>query len=374
MNKTISVIIRTMPGRERFLDKCIFLLSGQSYSNIEVIVVAQKLSEDATSSKIQAVVDRWADRFESAQLITHVSSTDARARSLNLGKKAATGRYIAFLDDDDKVYPNHYEKLIASLEASDYAWAYADIIRALYNEFGQLVSRTSPFRRVGYSYLDHLRGNFIPIHSFVIDLHRATDVGEVDEAMSRNEDYEFILRLAFRHEPLYVPGFGAEYCIRSDGSNTVSDGTLTARQSFQKRRIWNDAQAVLDDKKLHNFGWWVRELDRLPPVNPHDPSLSGIHHVAAEADLRHAVRYEHTDHTFRNLLRFYYSSKSWRYTRPIRNAIARVRHHPMLEDIIPHSEESAKHIIGQVITSTSWEITMPLRMAGRIARRISGRI
>lgn len=36
-NDLISIIIRTMPGREKFLDKCLFILSGQIHKNIEPI-------------------------------------------------------------------------------------------------------------------------------------------------------------------------------------------------------------------------------------------------------------------------------------------------------------------------------------------------
>jgi len=367
MNDMISVVIRTMPGRERFLDKCLFILAGQTHQEIEVIIVAQQLSEADSSQAIRDVASRWASSFANTQVITHLSATDARARSLNLGKKSAQGRYIAFLDDDDKVYPGHYEKLIESLKKTDFAWAYADIIRALYNDYGQLVSRTAPFKRDAYSYLDHIRGNFIPIHSFVIDTVRASDVGDFNESMSRNEDYEFILRLAFRHEPLYVPGFGAEYCIRSDGSNTVSEGTSHARHSWKKRRLWSAAQDFLDEKKLENFGWWVRELDQLPMIYPPRPQPAAAAYTAQAIDFRHGGS------VYQRMLHEYYNSTSWRITRWLRNMALRLRGQPREQIAVPTSEEAAKLEIDRILHSTSWEITAPMRLASRILRRRSVR-
>lgn len=366
MNNTLSIVIRTMPGRERFLDKCLFILSGQDYSDVEVVIVAQKLTEESATTELEATAEQWRDHFPSMRVLTHISETDARARSLNIGKRAAGGRYLAFLDDDDKVYPNHYSRLIESLRESDYAWGYADIVRALYNEYGQLVSRSAPFRRDGYSYLDHLRGNFIPIHSFVIDTGRAIGIGDVDESMSRNEDYEFILRLAFKHEPLYVPGFGAEYCIRSDGSNTVSDGTGDAIKAARKRRLWNTAQDILEEKKLGNLGWWVRELEKLPAVFPHQPHQAEMHYAAERVDLRHTTRNGASESSYRRQLKDYYGSTSWRLTSSARNFVRRVRQQPPFISEVPPTEEEALRQIQVLLRSTSWELTAPLRLAKKI--------
>lgn len=357
MSDTVSVVIRTMPGRERFLDKCLFILAGQTYPCIEVIIVAQRLSEDDSTDEIEKIGSRWTSSFSGLKCISHVAHTDARARSLNLGKNNSTGRYLAFLDDDDKIYPGHYEKLIEALKKSDYAWAYTDVVRALYNEHGQLVERTTPFCRSVYSFLDHLRGNFIPIHSFAIDRIRASNVGDVDESMSRNEDYEFILRLAFRHEPLYVRGFSAEYCIRNDGSNTVSDGTGHARHAWMKRRLWNAAQDFLDAKKIANFGWWIRELDELPMI-----------HTLHQTIDRDASGSYYGGDVYRRMLQEYYSSTSWRITSGLR-ALARLsRGLPPQQFVIPPTEEAARLQVEEILRSTSWEITAPLRVLGRALR------
>lgn len=349
MSNVISVVVRTMPGREKFLDKCLFVLSGQTYSHIEIVVVAQLLESSVDIGPLKKVVSRWTNRFTGTQFLTHVSASDARSRSLNLGKHAANGRYNAFLDDDDKIYPHHYSKLIESLQKSNYAWSYSDTIRALYNEHGQLIDRSSPFKRDAYSFLDHLRGNFIPIHSFVIDMERVTDVGDVDETMDKNEDYEFLLRLAFKHEPIYVPGFGAEYCIRSDGTNTVCDGTQNTQSARQKFRLWVAANHALNARKLDNFGWWVSEVEK----------------IAEKTTTPHVTQ---TPAVFPKILQDYYSSTSWRVTRPLRNAVRRLRGHPYepRQISIPEDDEIAYHRIIEILRSTSWEITAPLRLAKRI--------
>ena len=353
MEKRISIVIRTMIGRELYLDRCLFLLSGQTYSFVEPVVVVQKRNESEDTSGIEKVVARWGECFPCIQIHTHTANFDARAKSLNVGKLRATGRYLAFLDDDDKPYPPHYQTLIKALQKTDYSWAYSDIVRALYNEYGQLIERTHPFKREGYSFLDHLRGNFMPIHSFVIDRERAGPLEDVEETLNRNEDYDFLLRLAFQHEPLYVPYFGAEYCIRSDGSNTVSDGTARAREALAKRRLWNAAQDVLDSRKIDHFGWWVRELDQFPLIYPRK-SYGSDEPPRSEC--------------YRKLLADYHATRSWKMTRPLRNLVRRVRGQPLEILTIPNSEEMAQVEIHRLLTSTSWELTAPLRIVRKLIR------
>jgi glycosyltransferase involved in cell wall biosynthesis len=362
MNEAVSIIVRTMPGREKFLDKCLFVLAGQNYSPIEVVIVAQALRDTDSFTEIKSTVERWHHWFWNTQVICHVSATDARARGLNLGKHAAQGRYLAFLDDDDKVYPNHYARLIEPLGKTDFAWAYGDIIRALYNEHGQLVSRSAPFKRDAYSFLDHLRGNTTPIHSFVMDAARTEDVGDVDESLSRGEDYEFILRLAYRHEPLYVPGFGAEYCIRNDGSNTVSDGVTNTRDMLKKRRLWREAEDAWVDRKVKNFGWWIRELEQLPLIYPvQSQSVTYPEHAVSTS--------HHEADVYQQMLAEYYASTSWRVMRPLRNIVNKMRGLPKEQIVIPRQEELARQEIAKILRSTSWEITAPLRLAKRLMSR-----
>lgn len=157
MNQTVSIVIRTMPGREHFLDKCLFILSGQQYQDLEPIVVAQCKTDSESVEKIDALIAKWKKHFPKISFLHHTSDTDARAKSLNMGMKYASGRYLAFLDDDDKVYPHHYQQMVQALQKSKFSWVYCEIVRADFNKDGQLVSRSYPFRRGDYSFHDHIR-------------------------------------------------------------------------------------------------------------------------------------------------------------------------------------------------------------------------
>ncbi|MEB3767349.1 glycosyltransferase family 2 protein [Acinetobacter sp. MD2] len=348
-NNALSIIIRTMPGREKFLDKCLFLLTCQTYSEIEPIIVIQKKQDSDSTNHLTQTIQVWKNSFPKLQVITHTADYDARALSLNLGKKAATGRFLAFLDDDDKVYPEHYSKLIDPLLTKEYVWAYSDIIQAYYNEYGQLTARNTPFKRDHYSFLNHLKGNFIPIHSFVLDLTKVDSNLLVDESFTKHEDYDFLLRLAFKHEPLYIPSFTAEYCIRTDGSNTIMDGTSDTVTRLKKLQGWMHSHEQLEQKKVTEFGWWVKEFDSLQINAPFNTSSQNFSYRQALAD--------------------YYNSSSWRMTRLLRNLIRSFKNMPKEQICIPHTEVEAKAELDKLLRSTSWEITAPLRLFSRVILR-----
>jgi len=343
-NDLISIIIRTMPGREKFLDKCLFILSGQIYKNIEPIIVVQKLKNEDSLEKIETIASKWKFYFSCFQLLSHTSAQDARSHSLNLGMEMISGRYFAFLDDDDKLYPHHYSLLIENLKRTSYAWCYSDVVLAKYNEFGQLVSRTLPFKREGYSFLKHLCGNFIPIHSFVIDRHRVKDLGKVDESLDRIEDYDFLLRLAFRNKPLYIENTSSEYCVRTDGSNTsiIGSENIDAKILLEKQQKWQDVERLYNIKKIEYFGWWIEETKSI--------SLTQNHTLSTNINCKNSKS---------NLINIY-KSVSWKLIRFFKKINWKLRGRKKKKDIVPKNDLQAAEILLKIYSSKSWLIISPL--------------
>ncbi|WP_252978991.1 glycosyltransferase family 2 protein [Achromobacter denitrificans] len=318
------------------------MLSAQTHHELEILVVVQKLADEDDSAGVTECADFYRPKFSSLRLIEYVSAVDTRSHSLNLGIGAATGRYLAFLDDDDKLYPAHFSSLIERLQKSSYAWAFADVVRAEYDH-NKLVRRSFPYRRGSYSYIEHLKGNFIPIHAFVIDRERVPHLPRVDERLCRLEDYDFLLHLAHQHEPLYTKLATAEYCIRNDGSNSVQDGDSEESVAQLKRKVWNAADTLVNDKKIELVGWWIREF--------HTPLTGGSYH-------------------FRSMLDELYRSRTWRAGRPLRNLARKLRGMEPEQCVIPPTEQLAEADFRKVLQSTTWEIFAPIRLVSTIARRV----
>lgn len=252
----LSVIVRTMPGREQFLAECLLGLAGQTYRPIEVIVVAQQRHADNDLEPVRAIISQTQFNLGPVIFLHHSSPDDARSRSLNLGIASAHGRYLALCDDDDYVHPSHYTELILAMGKNDTAWAYSDTERVLYGPKQQIVQRNLPYRRTHYSFARLIGSNFIPPCSFLVDRAKIPDLPPFDETRHILEDYDFLLRLGYRYSPSYVRSATCEYRLRLDGTNTAPVGNPA------KRLQWLRAEISLSRLKRALLRDWVRDASR----------------------------------------------------------------------------------------------------------------
>ncbi len=109
--KKVSVII-PFYSRLDWLFEAIESVLGQTYTNIEIIVVNDGSEEDLSS-----FLQRYGNRII---YIEQPNSGPATAR--NTGIRRATGEYIAFQDSDDIWLPTKLEKQIAFMEKTDTVW------------------------------------------------------------------------------------------------------------------------------------------------------------------------------------------------------------------------------------------------------------
>lgn len=101
--KLISIII-PIYNVEKWLDRCIESVVCQTYSNLEIILV-----DDGSPDNCPCMCDRWEKRDSRIKVIHKRNGGLSDAR--NEGLKIATGEYIGFVDSDDWIAPEMYERL-----------------------------------------------------------------------------------------------------------------------------------------------------------------------------------------------------------------------------------------------------------------------
>lgn len=107
-NKMISVIIPVY-NVAPYLSRCIDSVLNQSYSCFEVIIV-----DDASTDGSGEICDyyKYADNRVSVFHVRHGGTSRAR----NIGLKHAKGAFIGFVDADDYIASDMYEKLLENME------------------------------------------------------------------------------------------------------------------------------------------------------------------------------------------------------------------------------------------------------------------
>lgn len=106
----ISVIVPVYKV-EPYLDQCVSSIVGQTYRNIEIILV-----DDGSPDRCPAMCDEWAGRDARIKVIHKQNGGLSDAR--NVGVAAAAGQYIGFVDSDDWIEADMYEKLLQSIRES----------------------------------------------------------------------------------------------------------------------------------------------------------------------------------------------------------------------------------------------------------------
>ena len=107
----LSVVVPVY-NAEGALERCVRSILGSSYSNVELILI-----DDGSKDRSGEICDRFAETDERVKVIHKENEGPSAAR--NLGLEKMTGEYLAFIDADDTVKFDMFERLIKAIKDRD---------------------------------------------------------------------------------------------------------------------------------------------------------------------------------------------------------------------------------------------------------------
>ena len=110
-NEKISVIV-PIYNVGVYLERCLISLYEQTYKNLEVILV-----DDGSTDNCLEICKEYAQKDSRFKFIHQKNKGVSGAR--NTGLDLATGDYIGFVDPDDYIHPEMYERLYLLLKEND---------------------------------------------------------------------------------------------------------------------------------------------------------------------------------------------------------------------------------------------------------------
>ncbi len=110
MEATVSIIVPVYNIIE-YLPRCVESLRKQTYEKIEIMLV-----DDGSTDGTDALCDELATEDPRIRVFHKENGGSSSAR--NLGIKEATGEYLGFVDSDDYVEPDMYERLLHAIETT----------------------------------------------------------------------------------------------------------------------------------------------------------------------------------------------------------------------------------------------------------------
>ena len=107
---------------EKYLDRCVKSLLNQTLKNIEIILV-----DDGSPDKCPQMCDKYEEVYSNIRVVHKKNGGLSSAR--NAGIKVACGKYITFVDSDDDVELNMYERMANKAEEFKADFVMSDYIR-----------------------------------------------------------------------------------------------------------------------------------------------------------------------------------------------------------------------------------------------------
>ena len=216
----VSVVIPCYK-QAHFLPEAIESVLKQSYAHREIVVV-----DDGSPDNTAEV----AKRYPGVHCLSQQNAGLANAR--NAGLRVSQGKYIVFLDADDRLADGALETGVTFLNARPQsAFVFGECRRI--DVQGKIVPRPDPPPRNEDSYLELLRHCFIWCPATVMHRRQVLlDIGGFRPNLNGTEDYDLYLRISCK---LPISGHGrvvADYRLYEGSMSTNAELTLKSLLSI----------------------------------------------------------------------------------------------------------------------------------------------
>ncbi len=200
-------------NRARFLPEAIESVLGQTFEDVEIVIV-----DDGSTDDTARVVEPYLGRLRYVR-----QENQGRSAARNAAIREARGRYVSFLDSDDRWLPHKLESHVALLEAEPdvgLVHGHVDVIdddgRPMpglteYHHRIWNAAHREPVTYAGYVLECRCFSSATTFRRSVFD-----EVGLYDPSLAL-DDYELYLRVALDSRIVFVPTSVTEY--RSHGEN-----------------------------------------------------------------------------------------------------------------------------------------------------------
>jgi GalNAc5-diNAcBac-PP-undecaprenol beta-1,3-glucosyltransferase len=219
----ISVVIPTY-RRPSLLLRAIRSVQNQTYKNLEIIVV-----DDASPDNTEEIVRRISDKR--IRYMRHEQNRGLAAAGRNTGIRAAHGKYIAFLDDDDEWLETMIEKQLEVIEVHD-----AVLGAALINGI-----RVRRHNRTQVTLDDLRKGSDFDPSGFMAKTSVLQEI-LFDEQLREGEDWDIFIRIAEKYsigyvnDPLLIYNDGGHKRITNEARNLPVTGLEKRMPVLYKHR------------------------------------------------------------------------------------------------------------------------------------------
>src|SRR5262245_26491583 len=218
----IASIIIPAYNREKSLKRAIKTALQQSIRDIEVIVV-----DDGSTDKTPIVAQQCADADRRVRVLRHSTNRGAQA-ARNTGAQTARGRWLAFLDSDDRLVSESLEFRLEVATTENAEVVHSDGYVLWKGEPRRLFD-VPPLR--GSIYRDLLANPGPMFQGMLISAHCFEAIGGLDERVIAYLEWDTAIRLAKICSFGFVPK--PTFIYDCTGDDTISKNLVSAARGYE---------------------------------------------------------------------------------------------------------------------------------------------
>lgn len=181
----VSIVMPTY-NRSAYLKEAIESVLAQTFQDWELFVM-----DDGSTDQTEAIVRTYAQMDKRVCYLKQPNAGPCVAR--NTGLRHSTGKYVAFLDDDDRWLPNKLEMQVRVME-SDLTIGFSYTRFQIYRKVGNTLEQSKLFPQSLAARFEDLMDNFIAPSSVMFRREVFDQAGEFDTRYRKCDDFDFWLR------------------------------------------------------------------------------------------------------------------------------------------------------------------------------------
>jgi hypothetical protein len=395
----LTVITRTQGLRPHTLRDTLMSLAGQTSQDFEMILAVHSENQPAVDAIREMVNEFPSSLRQQVRIIS--CRRPGRAAPLNDALRHAKGEYITVLDDDDLVLSHWVETFQTLATQSPVSLLRATCARQQFetaNADGspphpRAVSWFSMDWSAAYDPLVHFHTNATPNMSMAFPAAVFLEDGlRFDESLSTTEDWDLNTRAAMLRGVATTPEVTSIYrwwvngesSRFTHGSEVWDTNRARIREKFDSQPILLPAGSAsrivsLFDEKFALAGQVANLESEGLALDKQVAELAERNHwmggelIRAGISLPWSEEQPQLSEVSRQVLVGLITSRSWRWTRPLRRAIRLLNGRPggeLVAESLPPTLAQRQRLIGELRRSTSWRIAFPLRVIGRLLLRL----
>lgn len=257
MSIFVSIVIPTYK-RPKTLSRAVDSALSQSFNDLEIIVVDDNDPLSLYRKQSESVMVKY-NGNPKVKYIKHSRNKNGSA-ARNTGIRAAEGKYIAFLDDDDEFTHDKIKNQYEKLNALDNTWA------ACYTNYeiknGTNLIAKGVEEKEGQVLCDALMRNLFLCAGSNLMVRKTvlTEINGFDESFKRNQDLELLVRILQKYKIAHCNVMGLivhEHICNKVNFEEITKQYLQTFDPFIKRLTLDEQKKIKLMINLQRFRYYA---------------------------------------------------------------------------------------------------------------------